>query len=101
MRTSQVSGGAVHRRCFALREMAVAFGQAVAMVYDDLLAVAVLPAGLHHRAVRRRDDRRAGRRGNVLAGVELAWASAEGVAADAEAVAQVPFDGPDRGHAVA
>src|SRR3712207_9386881 len=71
------------RRYFYLREVAVARRQAVAVVYDDRLAVAVLPVGLYDRAVGGRDDGSAARRGNVLPGVKLRRDAAGGGAAPA------------------
>src|SRR5205085_6201117 len=56
---------------FDLRQVAVARRQTVAVVNDDHLPVATLPSGLRDHSVRRGDDGRAGRGGDVLAGMKL------------------------------
>src|SRR5947209_2690090 len=68
-------------RDFDFRQVAVARRQAVAVVNDDHLPVAALPAGLLGRPVCGGDDGRTGRGGDVLAGMKLTLASAERVAA--------------------
>src|SRR5215218_4859845 len=84
---------------FQLGKVAVARRQTVAVVDDDRLPVAVLPAGLDDAAVGGRKDGRAVRGGDVLPGVELGAAPAERVAAVAEAVGRFALDGPDGGDA--
>src|SRR5436305_4051320 len=79
-----------------VREMAVACGQSVAVIYDNDLAVTALASGEGDDAVGCGDDSRAVVCGDVLPGVEFGRVAAEGIAAVAEAIRQpASFDRPD------
>src|SRR2546421_12729840 len=78
-----------------VREMAVASGETSAMVYDNKLAITVLPTHKRYRSARSSNDRVAPRCFNILARVKFVKPASEWVCATAEPAFQFSNYGPN------